>query len=219
MAKKGKGAAPRAAPAAKSVSTTAAPAADQRAADGAAPAAPVVASAPAPDAQPSVPDTSAVAVEGAAGGEQSPPASVSTADDQAGDDAVLIGSSEWPALIDVEGTQVQLGGVVAAAHARMGVTAKAWNALEQTERDREIADEVERRRKAAAPAIPPIEERKYKPFDTLSHADQNNPDKIEGEHLRKLGHRLGLSLSEMGRMSDDKVREQLKYIAYNQYER
>ena len=65
----------------------------------------------------------------------------------------------------------------------------------------------------------PIEEPRYKPFDTLSSADQENPEKIEGEHLRRLGHRRGLSLSEMGRMSDDKIREQLRYIAHRQYDR
>lgn len=148
------------------------------------------------------------------------------ADTSAAQDApkveVLLGSSTWPSLIPVGDTQVQLGDAVRGAFERMSVTVDVWNALSDAERDREIGDWVERERQAAAAAAKKAAEEAgplYRPFDTLSHADQNNPDKIEGEHLRKLGHRLGLSWSEMGRMSDHKVREQLRYIAYRQYER
>lgn len=136
---------------------------------------------------------------------------------------VLVGSDQWPALIDIGGEQVPLGEIVAAAHARMGVTPGVWSHVDfAADREREIADEVQKRRAAAAEAARQAELAKpprYADYDTLSHADRSNPDKLQGTHLRDLGHRLGLSRSEMGRMSDDKVREQLRYIAYRQYER
>lgn len=48
----------------------------------------------------------------------------------------------------------------------------------------------------------------------LSAADRENPKKLAGDALRDLGHRMGLPRSEMGRYSDDKVREQCEAITY-----
>lgn len=146
-----------------------------------------------------------------------------TADSDAPAADALVGSDQWPALIDIGGEPVPLGEIVAAAHARMGVAPGVWSHPDfAADREREIADEVQKRRAAAAEAARQAELAKpprYADYDTLSHADRSNPDKLQGAHLRDLGHRLGLSRSEMGRMSDDKVREQLRYIAYRQYER
>ena len=48
--------------------------------------------------------------------------------------------------------------------------------------------------------------------------DRENPDKISGEALHALAHRRGLSRSSMLSMSDAKIREQLRYLTYQQYE-
>jgi len=52
----------------------------------------------------------------------------------------------------------------------------------------------------------------------LSASDRENPSKLSGADLRELGYRRGLSRSEMADMSDEKVREQLKYLVHRQYE-
>ena len=51
-----------------------------------------------------------------------------------------------------------------------------------------------------------------------SAADRENPDKLSGDDLRTLAHRRGLARSTLPAMSDDKIREQLRYMTYNQYE-
>ncbi len=61
-----------------------------------------------------------------------------------------------------------------------------------------------------APAVEPA---------ALSYAERNNPERLEGQALRDLAYQMGLSRSESGRMSDPKVREQLRFIAYRQYDR
>lgn len=43
---------------------------------------------------------------------------------------------------------------------------------------------------------------------------REHPDKLAGEALRTLAHRHGLAKSELGAMSDEKIRDQLKYLAY-----
>jgi hypothetical protein len=53
----------------------------------------------------------------------------------------------------------------------------------------------------------------------LSAAHRENPEKLSGEALKKLGHQRGLALSQMAQMSDAKIREQLRYVAYRQYGR
>lgn len=52
----------------------------------------------------------------------------------------------------------------------------------------------------------------------LSAADRENPAKLSGPDLHDHAHRRGLSRSELAGMSDEKIREQLKYITYRQYE-
>jgi hypothetical protein len=52
----------------------------------------------------------------------------------------------------------------------------------------------------------------------LSAADRENPEKLAGSDLRVLAHRRGLARSALPTMSDDKIREQLRYMTYNQYE-
>lgn len=45
-----------------------------------------------------------------------------------------------------------------------------------------------------------------------------NPDKVSGELLRRLAHRHGLSKSELATMSDEKIRAQMKVLAYQRHE-
>lgn len=52
----------------------------------------------------------------------------------------------------------------------------------------------------------------------LSASDRENPDKLSGDALRALAHRRGLARSTLPSMSDEKIREQLRYMTYNQYE-
>lgn len=56
------------------------------------------------------------------------------------------------------------------------------------------------------------------PTPTLSAADRENPAKLSGDLLRELAHRRGLARSTLTTMSDEKIREQLRYMTYNQYE-
>lgn len=43
---------------------------------------------------------------------------------------------------------------------------------------------------------------------------REHPDKLSGQALRDLAHRHGLARSEMEPMTDEKIRDQLKYLAY-----
>jgi hypothetical protein len=47
---------------------------------------------------------------------------------------------------------------------------------------------------------------------------REHPEKLGGEALRQLAHRRGLSRSEVDRMTDAKVREQLRFRAYHLHE-
>lgn len=90
---------------------------------------------------------------------------------------------------------------------------------------------------AAAPAVPsPVEAgaasvqetpeapapagEQAKPYDysALSAAQRENPECLQGEDLRRLAYQRGISRSEAGRMSDDKLRVQLRYLTYRQYD-
>lgn len=51
----------------------------------------------------------------------------------------------------------------------------------------------------------------------LSAADRNNPSKLSGDALRAHAHRCGLAKSTLGAMSDEKIREQLRYIVQSAY--
>ena len=53
---------------------------------------------------------------------------------------------------------------------------------------------------------------------TLSPADRENPGKLSGQALRDLAHRRGMAKSSLPGMSDEKIREQLRYIVQRQYE-
>jgi hypothetical protein len=50
-----------------------------------------------------------------------------------------------------------------------------------------------------------------------AHA-RENPDMLAGDALRTLAHRRGLSRSELNRLPDEKIREQLRYLTHAQYE-
>lgn len=50
-------------------------------------------------------------------------------------------------------------------------------------------------------------------------ADLENPNKLEGDALRDLAHKRGLSRSELDGMPDAKIRMQLLYVTNRQYMR
>jgi len=50
-----------------------------------------------------------------------------------------------------------------------------------------------------------------------AHA-RENPAMLSGDALRALAHRMGVAKSDAARMSDEKLREQLKYAIYRRYE-
>jgi hypothetical protein len=52
---------------------------------------------------------------------------------------------------------------------------------------------------------------------SLSAADRENPAKLSGEALRALAHRRGIARSELAKMGDAKIREQLRYLTSRQY--
>ena len=43
---------------------------------------------------------------------------------------------------------------------------------------------------------------------------REHPDKLVGDELRALAHRHGMAKSELAEMTEDKIRDQLKYLAY-----
>lgn len=51
-----------------------------------------------------------------------------------------------------------------------------------------------------------------------SFADRENPERLSGDELRALAYRRGVSRSEAARLSDEKLRMQLRYLVYRQYE-
>ena len=56
------------------------------------------------------------------------------------------------------------------------------------------------------------------PAQALSAADRENPEKLSGGDLRALAHRRGLARSDVERMDDEKIRTQLRYLTYRQYD-
>ena len=52
----------------------------------------------------------------------------------------------------------------------------------------------------------------------LTVEQRNNPAKLTGDDLRHLAHRMGLARSSLADMSDDIIREQIKYLTYRQYD-
>lgn len=69
---------------------------------------------------------------------------------------------------------------------------------------------------AKAPTAPAKKVRK--PVPELSAADRENPAKLSGDALRELAHKRGLAKSDLPSMSDDKIREQLRYMTHRQYD-
>lgn len=55
-------------------------------------------------------------------------------------------------------------------------------------------------------------------LSSLSAADRENPNKLTGQPLRELAYRRGLARSSLETMSDEKIREQLRYITHRQYD-
>lgn len=52
----------------------------------------------------------------------------------------------------------------------------------------------------------------------LSAADRENPEKLSGSALHELAHRRGLARSDIAKMDDEKIRTQLRYLTYRQYD-
>lgn len=69
---------------------------------------------------------------------------------------ILNGSNTLPALIEVaEGKSLQLGAVVVVAHQASGLTAEAWNALPEAERDEHLNKTIENIKAAVAAGAEP----------------------------------------------------------------
>lgn len=56
------------------------------------------------------------------------------------------------------------------------------------------------------------------PTPVLSASDRENPDKLSGQALRDLAHRRGIAKSILPTLSDEKIRTELRYTTYRQYE-
>jgi hypothetical protein len=67
----------------------------------------------------------------------------------------------------------------------------------------------------------PAPEPVARPYDysALTAGQREDPRFLQGEDLRRFAHKRGMSLSEIGRCSDQKLRQQLDFITYRQYER
>lgn len=52
----------------------------------------------------------------------------------------------------------------------------------------------------------------------MSAADLANPAKLQGDALKKLAHSMGMAKSELARLTDDRIRTQLKYLTHRKYE-
>jgi hypothetical protein len=86
-----------------------------------------------------------------------------------------------------------------------------------------VRGEVAKAAQVALPDEQPAAAEQAQPEPTpvapvLSASDRENPNKLSGEPLRALAHRRGLARSQLPSMSDEKIREQLRYMTYNQYE-
>lgn len=62
------------------------------------------------------------------------------------------------------------------------------------------------------------DKQKAAPSEALSAADRENPEKLAGGALHALAHRRGMARSDIERMNDDKIREQLRYLTHRQYD-
>lgn len=69
---------------------------------------------------------------------------------QAPSDTGILYGADMPAQIDIDGAQIQLGLVVAAAHRESGLSTDAWNALSEEDRKAQIEAVIELARQEAA---------------------------------------------------------------------
>lgn len=72
-----------------------------------------------------------------------------------------------------------------------------------------------------APAVAPVSDVVCDPaaVHAMPAAYRENPEKLGGAALKELAHKRGLSRTECERLPDVKLREQLRYLAYRQYDR
>lgn len=71
---------------------------------------------------------------------------------------ILYGSGTMPAVLTIAGQKVQLGTLVAAAHAASGLSVDDWNALDEPARDHLLAEQIKVLEDIAAatkPTTPP----------------------------------------------------------------
>lgn len=86
---------------------------------------------------------------------QTPKASTAPATNKPASEETLNGSSTLPADIEIaEGQTVQLGEIVMKAHARSGLSAEAWNALPEDEREALLTKEIEHAKSEATGSAP-----------------------------------------------------------------
>lgn len=76
---------------------------------------------------------------------------------------VIYGTDQLPGLVEVGGQMVQLGVVVAGAHAASGLSVDDWNGLVPQIRDQLVIEHLELMRAQAAPAKAPAQEPEQKP--------------------------------------------------------
>ena len=106
---------------------------------------------------------------------------------QLGENEILNGSNTLPALIEIaEGKSVQLGEIVQTAFKESGLTVEAWNALDETERDRQLNAVIDAMKTISeyAPGIlaPGLEVTCL----VLHNGARIEPGRYEGEALRSL---------------------------------
>lgn len=79
------------------------------------------------------------------------------------DGVILYGTDQLPGLVEVGGQMVQLGVVVAGAHAASGLSVDDWNGLVPQIRDQLVIENLELMRAQAASAKAPAQEPEQKP--------------------------------------------------------
>jgi len=71
-----------------------------------------------------------------------------------------------------------------------------------------------RKNTGEAPAAPVAVSGDAGEAQTLPAHHREHPKMLTGDDLKALAHRHGIAKSELATMSDDKIRDQLKYLAY-----
>lgn len=77
-------------------------------------------------------------------------------------------------------------------------------------RPRKVVSTVE----ASASSVDAQPKSQHSALAELPTHHRENPDKLTGDDLRALAHRHGMAKSDLATMSDEKIRDQLKYLAY-----